>query len=515
VTTDLDQHLPPDPTGAPLRLAAGPAALIGVLTLAAALAAGHLVAAFVGIKASPYLAVGDAVVDATPSWLKDFAIGTFGTADKPVLLGGMAVVMVVLAIVAGLVSRERAWPGQVIVGVFGVLGIAAVVTRPDLGQFAVLAPVTSLVAGVLVFQGLHRAVLAQGGTSPSRRRFLFAGVAVGAGLAGGAGQWIGSQDAEASRAAVGPLTPTRVAPPIPADADFARLGTPTFVTENHDFYRIDTALVVPQIPAEGWRLRVHGMVDREITYSYDDIRRRPLVERVVTLCCVSNPVGGPYISTAKFIGVGLAELLAEAGVGPGAEQLFSSSADGFTAGTPIATVLDPGRGAMLAIGMNGEPLPVEHGFPARLVVPGLYGYVSATKWVTDLEVTTWAERQAYWLHRGWAEQAPIKTESRIDAPQGSVPPGRVSVAGIAWAQHTGIARVEVQLDNGPWQEATLSANVTDDAWRMWWAQVNASPGGHTVTVRATDRTGYTQTDQVADVVPDGATGWHTITFTAR
>ncbi|MFD2418410.1 molybdopterin-dependent oxidoreductase [Amycolatopsis pigmentata] len=517
MTTDLEQAPanPPEPTEAPPKLAAGPAALIGVLALAAALAAGHLVAAFVGIKASPYLAVGNAAVDATPAWLKDFAAGTFGTADKTVLLGGMAVVMVVLAVVAGLVSRTWAWPGQAIIGVFGAVGVAAVVTRPDLGQFAVIAPVASLVTGVLVFRGLHHAALAQGISSPSRRRFLFAGVAVGAGLAGGAGQWIGSQDAEASRDALGPLVPTRVAPPIPPDADFARLGTPTFLTENHDFYRIDTALVVPQIPAEGWRLRLHGMVDREITYTYDDIRRRPLVERVVTLCCVSNPVGGPYISTAKFIGVDLADLLNEAGVRPGAEQLFSTSADGFTAGTPVSTVLDPGRGAMLAIGMNGEPLPIEHGFPARLVVPGLYGYVSATKWVTELEVTTWDAQQAYWLHRGWAEQGPIKTESRIDAPHGSVPPGRVGIAGIAWAQHTGIAKVEVRLDNGPWQEATLSANVTDDAWRMWWAQVQASPGSHTVTVRATDRSGYTQTDQVADVVPDGATGWHTINFVAQ
>lgn len=516
MTTELSPPAnPPDPIEAPPRLAAGPAALIGVLTLAAALAAGHLVAAFVGIKASPYVAVGNAAVDATPAWLKDFAASTFGTADKTVLLGGMAVVMVVLAVVAGLVSRQRPLPGQVIIGVFGALGIAAVVTRPDLGQFAVIAPVVSLVAGVLVFRGLHRAVIAQGISSPGRRRFLFTGVAVGAGLAGGVGEWIGSQDAETSRAAVGPLTPTRLAPPIPADADFARLGTPTFFTENHDFYRIDTALVVPQIPAGEWRLRLHGMVNREITYTYDDIRRRPLVERVVTLCCVSNPVGGPYISTAKFIGVDLADLLNEAGVRPGAEQLFSTSADGFTAGTPLATVLEAGRGAMLAIGMNGEPLPVEHGFPARLVVPGLYGYVSATKWVTDLEVTTWSAQQAYWLHRGWAERGPIKTESRIDAPQGTAPSGKVNVAGIAWAQHTGIAKVEVQLDNGPWQEATLSANVTDDAWRMWWAQVQASPGSHTVTVRATDRSGYTQTDLVADVVPDGATGWHTITFTAK
>lgn len=520
MTTSLDEAQ----TATPPKLPAGPAALIGVLALVAALAVGHLAAAFVGFSASPYLAVGNAAVDLAPSWLKDFAISTFGTKDKPVLLAGMAVVMVLLAIVAGLISRTRPLPGQWFIGVFGVLGIVAVYTRPNLGQLALIAPVLSLFTGVIVFRVLHNAALnalldapyEDGPRSVGRRRVLFSGVAIGAFLAGGLGQWFGSRrDADGSRAAIGRLVPARPAPPIPADADFAKLGTPTFITANANFYRIDTALVVPQVRAEDWSLRIHGMVDREITYTYADIRNRPLVERVMTLCCVSNPVGGPYISTAKFVGVDLAGLLNEAGVRPGAEQLYSMSVDGFTAGTPISTVLDPSRGAMLAIGMNGEPLPVEHGFPARLVVPGLYGYVSATKWVTDLEVTTWNARQAYWLQRGWAQQAPIKTESRIDAPQGTVPAGKVRLAGIAWAQHTGITKVEVRLDNGPWQEAMLSADVTDDAWRMWWAEVDAAPGGHKASVRATDRSGYTQTDQLADVVPDGATGWHTITFTTH
>ncbi len=484
-----------------------------MLSLAAALAAGHLLAAFVGPGASPYLAVGNAAIDLTPTWLKDFAVSTFGTNDKPVLLGGMAVVMVLLAIVAGLISRTRPLPGQIVIAVFGVVGIAAVWGRPDLGQAALLAPVASLVAGLLVFRWLHRAALTRG-VSASRRQFLF--VAIGAGVAGLLGQWAGSRkDATGSRAAVGPLAPAQPAPPVPADADFAKLGTPTFITANSDFYRIDTALVVPQLPAQDWQLRIHGMVDRELTFTYDEIRNRPLIERVVTLCCVSNPVGGPYISTSRFLGVDLAELLNEAGVQQGAQQLYSTSTDGFTAGTPVSTIMEPGRGAMLAIGMNGEPLPIEHGFPARLVVPGLYGYVSATKWVTDLELTTWDARQAYWLERGWSQLGPIKTESRIDAPQGGVSAGKVRVAGVAWAQHTGIDKVEVQLDSGPWQQAVLSTEVTADAWRMWWVELDASKGSHSASVRATDRSGYTQTDRLADVVPDGATGWHTITFTAH
>lgn len=496
----------------PPRLSVPVAGLTGLLALAAALAAGQLSAAFVGPAASPYLAVGDAAIDLAPGWLKDFAVRAFGTADKAVLLGGMAVVLAAVAVVTGLVSRRGALPGQLIIGFLGVLGVAAVLARSDLGSLAVAAPIASLLAGLGVFRLLHRKALTPG-VSASRRAFL--GTVAAAGVAGVAGVLAGAaEDADGSRAAVGPLTPARPGPPVPADADFVRLGTPDFLTPNSRFYRIDTALVVPRVRTEDWRLRVHGMVDREITYRYQDIRNRPLVERIVTLGCVSNPVGGPYLSTARFLGVDLVALLAEAGVRPGAEQLFSTSADGFTAGTPLATVLEPGRGAMLVIGMNGEPLPIEHGFPARLVVPGLYGYVSATKWVTDLEVTTWSARQAYWLKRGWAREAPVKTGSRIDAPQRMVTGGTVRVAGTAWAQHTGIDRVEVRLDDGPWRRAVLSSEITVDAWRMWWIEIGVPRGAHTVTARATDRTGATQTGRIADVVPDGATGWHTITFTA-
>ncbi|NBH05244.1 molybdopterin-dependent oxidoreductase, partial [Amycolatopsis sp. SID8362] len=340
----------------------------------------------------------------------------------------------------------------------------------------------------------------------------------GAGVAGIGGQLLaGSRDAASSREAVGRLVPVRTAPVIPADADFAKLGTPTFVTPNADFYRVDTALSVPQVRTEDWSLRLHGMVDREIRYRYGDIRNRPLVERTITMTCVSNEVGGTYVSTANFLGVDLADLLEEAGVRPGAEQLYSSSVDGWTSGSPVAAAMDRGRGAMLAIGMNGEPLPIEHGFPARLVIPGLYGYVSATKWVTDLEVTTWRARQAYWLKRGWGREAPIKTESRIDTPKGfeTVPSGKVRAAGTAWAQHTGIAKVEVRIDGGPWQEAVLSHEVNLETWRMWWIEFDAKPGGHQVVCRATDRSGYTQTEMRAGTVPDGATGWHSIAFTAR
>ncbi|PXY38146.1 molybdopterin-binding protein [Prauserella flavalba] len=496
-----------------------------MLGLASALAAGHLVAAFVGRNASPYLAVGNSAIDLTPTWLKDWAVRTFGTADKLVLLSGMAVVLVAVAAGAGLLSRRSPLVGTVVIGVFGVLGGLAVFTRPDLGQLALAAPAASLLAGLWAFRWLHARALRAAGAgdigSPERRRFLLGAgaIAAGAGVAGLAGQLLGSsRSADSSRAAVGELEPARRVPPVPADADFAKLGTPSFLTPNENFYRIDTALIVPQVRAEDWSLRIHGMVERELTFTFDDIRDRRLVERTITLCCVSNEVGGSLISTANFVGVDLGELLREAGIRRGAQQLYSTSTDGWTCGTPLDVVLEPGRGALLAIGMNGEPLPVEHGFPARMVVPGLYGYVSGTKWVTDLEVTTWEARQAYWLERGWAREAPVKTQSRIDSPKGfaTLSPGRVVVAGIAWAQHTGIEKVEVRLDRGPWREAELSTVVTDDAWRMWQVALDVTePGSHQLTCRATDKSGYTQTEHRAPVVPDGATGWHTVTFTTR
>ncbi|WP_447004629.1 molybdopterin-dependent oxidoreductase [Saccharothrix isguenensis] len=466
------------------------AALVGILGVAAALAAGHLVAGLVGPSASPFLAVGNTAIDFTPSAVKDFAIRAFGTADKLVLLLGMAVVV-------------------------GLLGAVAVLYRPDLGRLGVLAPVASLVAGVAVFRWLHARSSAP--TVEGRRTFLVASgaTAVGAGLAGLTGQLIGGRvDVEASRRAVGEIKPAAPAPAIPADADFAAEGTPPFITPNEDFYRIDTALSVPRVRAEDWSLRVHGMVDRELTLDYDDLRRRDLVERTVTLVCVSNEVGGRYVSTANFVGVPLRDVLVEAGVRPDADQLFSTSVDGWTAGTPTAAVLEPDRGALIALAMNGEPLPVEHGFPARLVVPGLYGYVSATKWVVDLELTTFAARRAYWLERQWAREAPVKVMSRIDRPgRRSTVSGRVVATGVAWAQPVGVARVEVRVDNGPWQTATLSADVSDSTWRMWRIELDLPAGGHTIESRATDKAGSTQPQARVDSLPDGATGWHSVFFT--
>ncbi|MFI7194792.1 molybdopterin-dependent oxidoreductase [Nocardia nova] len=343
------------------------------------------------------------------------------------------------------------------------------------------------------------------------RRQVMRGI-VGAGVlavaAGIAGRVLGAsaRSVAGERAAVRLPPPNVPVPPVDPAADLRVPGLASYLTPNSDFYRIDTALTVPQVSKETWSLRIHGMVDREIRLDYADLARRPSVERLVTLTCVSNPVGGDLIGNASWLGYRLDALIAEAGPHPDADMVLSRSADGFTAGSPLAALTD-GRDALLAVGMNGEPLPVEHGYPARLVVPGLYGYVSATKWVTELEITRFDRAQAYWTRRGWSERGPIKTGTRIDTPRGAVRAGKVTIAGVAWAQHRGIDAVEVQIDNGPWQPARLAAEPSVDTWRQWSYDWDASAGTHTVRARATDGTGTVQTAEVADVIPDGASGY--------
>ncbi|GAA3117372.1 hypothetical protein GCM10017600_14250 [Streptosporangium carneum] len=338
------------------------------------------------------------------------------------------------------------------------------------------------------------------------------GIAV-AGVSGVVGQMLsGRSTVNTARAGLtlpGPAVPAR---PIPAGADLRIRGLSPFVTPNHDFYRVDTALVLPQVDPRAWTLKIHGMVDRPVEITFADLMKRPVIEADVTLCCVSNDIGGPYIGNARWLGVSLASVLRDAGVHRDADMLLSTSADGWTCGTPVDVVLD-GRNALLAFAMNGEALPVQHGFPVRQVVPGLYGYVSATKWVTDIKVTRFDRDEAYWTPRGWSPRGPIKTESRIDLPRDGarVAAGRTVIAGVAWAQHKGIDAVEVRVDDGPWRQARLADAPTADTWRQWvvddW---DATPGSHSIQVRATDATGYTQTEERAPVGPDGATGWHSV-----
>ncbi|HYB46544.1 MAG TPA: molybdopterin-dependent oxidoreductase [Streptosporangiaceae bacterium] len=354
---------------------------------------------------------------------------------------------------------------------------------------------------------------------PARRRFLaVSGIAAATAAAGAlvGRELITRKNVSQARSAVRFPRPTAPAPPLPPGSDLNIPGLSSFITPDGSFYRVDTALLLPQVDPANWQLRIHGMVQREMTLTFDELLRQPLVEDYVTLTCVSNPVGGPYVGNAKWLGARLADLIRQTRPLAGASQLLCTSVDGFTSGTPLQVVLD-GRDALLAVAMNGEPLPVAHGFPARLVVPGLYGYVSATKWVTDIEVTTFGAASAYWVQRGWSQQAPIKTESRIDVPAGgaTLAAGRTPVAGVAWAQHKGVAAVEVRVDGGPWQEARLAAVPDIDTWRQWVWQWEATPGNHLLEARATDATGYTQTAVTAPPPPNGASGYPSAAVTVR
>jgi DMSO/TMAO reductase YedYZ molybdopterin-dependent catalytic subunit len=540
--------------------------IAGLLAAAVALGIGQLVAGFVAPDASPVVAVGESSIGLTPPPVKSFAISAFGSHDKVVLVAGILAALAIFAAVVGALAMRRLAYGMAGLAVFTAIGVAAALTRPTADAGWAFPTLIGGAAAAGALRLLVRAAppavpkpapplegskpesyagpppvpdTAEPGPpaatrpgkapayrppspapayGPGRRRFLrtsaaAAGTAVVAGLAGR----LLSERSSVSEAqsSLRLPRPTHPAPPLPAGSNLRIPGLSSFITPNSSFYRVDTAIVLPEVPPSSWHLRIHGMVAREITIDFDELIRRPLTADYITLACVSNPVGGPYVGNAEWIGASLASLLREAGIRAGAEQLLCTSVDGFTSGTPVKTVMD-GRDALLAMAMNGTALPVEHGFPVRMVVPGLYGYVSACKWITDINVTTWADR-AYWAQpgQGWAQQAPIKTESRIDVPSGDsvLKPGRTPVAGVAWAQHKGVAAVEVRVDSGPWQEARLAAVPDIDTWRQWVWEWDATPGTHLINARATDATGYTQTAVQEPPAPNGASGYPAISVT--
>lgn len=472
---------------------------------------------------SPLLAVGGAFVDLTPAWLKDWAVATFGTADKVALGVGIGLTLFVAAALIGrLGSRSRAL-ALTLFALVGLAGLAAVASRQGSNPLDLLPTVLGVAAGAWTLRRLLTRLDAsqqepdvEHTGAPSRRTVLRAAAGLGAlsAVAILAGQTLlrtgrAVGDAVANLVLPKPVRTVTVPPGALATAD----GQTQYLTPNGDFYRIDTALFVPQVDPGSWRLKVTGLVEREIELDLAELLAEQHIEAIVTLTCVSNTVGGPLAGNATWIGWPVRELLARAGVKPEADMVLSRSVDGFTAGTPLEAMTDD-RNALIAVGMNGLPLPPEHGFPVRLVVPGLYGYVSATKWLTELKVTRFDADEGYWTPRGWSARGPIKTASRIDVPRaGSVTPpadGNVVVAGVAWAQHRGISKVEVQVDDGEWNQADLLAEPTTDAWRLWSWQWPAKPGNHRLTVRATDGTGQVQTADVAPPAPDGASGWHTV-----
>ena len=494
-------------------------AVVGVVAGGAGLAAGELGAVITGEAASPAVAVGQWAISLTPTWLEQLAIRNFGSDDKRMLLIGVYAVLILASAGAGVLARKWLTTASWFAAGFGLVGMFAAVTRPNATIGYLFPSFLAGLAAVLTLRWLT--ILSDQDTEPDagpqeRRRFLFGvfGTTVGA-LVGGLGAkvWIDSRyDASAARAAVVLPKPESVLAEPPASVHPNIPGLGSFFTPNSQFYRVDTALSLPQVDPKSWKLTVHGMVDRPFEITFDQLLKYGFEEHDLTLTCVSNPVGGSYCGNARWLGTPLAPLLRRAGVQSGADMILSTSTDGMTIGSPVEATLD-GRQAMLAVAMNGEVLPIEHGFPCRMLIPGLYGYVSATKWVTDLNLTSYTQSAAYWTQNGWSPQGPVKTASRIDVPQSgaTVSAGTVVLAGTAWATHRGVAAVEVQIDNGPWLETTLASSDTPDTWRQWsyrWA--DAPHGGHTVKVRATDATGALQTSVVQGTVPDGATGYHTI-----
>ncbi len=498
--------------------------IAGVAAASVSLGVAELVGIPFGARANARTAVSAEVVDLTPGPVKEWAIQTLGSLDKPFLAVVVLVVIATIAAIAGTLETRRRPLGSAVIAAAGVLGCLAVLSRPGTTALDTIPTLAGAACGVAALRVLTRgfspgAGAPDGGDEPDagRRRLLGYGLLGFGVLSGVAGAVITRlvHSVAADRTTFALPRPRTPAPPIPAEVQPNGVALPSFVTSSADFYRVDTALVVPQLSRGDWRLRIHGMVDHEATYGFDELARFDAVETVTTLTCVSNPVGGDLISTGVWTGYRLADLLAAAGVHADADMVLSTSIDGFTAGTPVRALTD-GRDALLAVGLNGRPLPIEHGYPARLVVPGLYGYVSATKWVVELELTRFDRAKAYWTRQGWAARAPIKTESRIDVPKSGqkVPIGPVVFGGVAWAQNRGVRAVEIRIDDGGWQPAQQGASYSNDTWRLWsFAWQAKTPGKHTITVRATDNTGAVQTADQASPVPDGATGWHTVDFT--
>ena len=501
--------------------------LAGLLTGGVALGVAELTAAVTGPNGAPVIAVGETAINLTPVPVKEFAIAHFGTHDKAALIAGILMLLAAFAALIGVLAVRRLAYGLAALGVFAAVGVAAAVSQggglnvvPTLAGTAVAAATLVLMVRAIRGTGpVEGTGLAEGtgGKGLERRRFLVVGAgaaALGVAAGGLGNALLGRFSVASSRAAVRLPGPAIPAPAVPAGTDLRIPGLTPFMTSNASFYRVDTDLVLPQVSPETWTLTIDGMVDRPVELTFAELLKMPLTEADITLVCVSNEVGGTYNGNAAWLGVPLAGLLRRAGVRAGADQVLSAAADGMTISTPVAAIMD-GRNALLAVGMNGQPLPVAHGFPARMIVPGLYGYVSATKWVTKLTLTTFARQKAYWTQRGYSAQAPIKTESRIDVPKplSQVKAGRITVAGVAWAPAKGIAKVEVSADNGPWQKATLAASGGIDTWRQWMWGWDARPGLHNLRVRATDNSGATQTPQRAYPVPNGASGWDSVVVT--
>jgi len=539
----VDRGIRVDPTAAARRDRSGlRRAFAGAVAVGAALAVGELLAGLLPGVPSPLLAVARFVVDVQPPGAKELVVGLFGTADKLafqvfiVLVGlgiGAALGRVAprrpelaAAILAGFTAvgflASQREPGASLALSAAAAGVEAVIGITLLRRLVAIADVAGAARAGATAAGGSRVRAARAGAMPdwSRRSLLQTGgaIAVGSLVAGTVGRML--LERQRAPATSGDVPAAPVPAGLPAGAslatnDLTEAGLTPIVMPNDRFYRIDTAFIPPTVDRASWSLKVHGLVDREVTLTYDELVALPVVEQYVTIACVSNYVGGDLVGNTKWTGVNLRDVLAMAGVQGSADQLVGRSVDGFTAGMPVEWVMDPNRLPMIAVAMNDVPLPREHGYPARLIIPGLYGYVSATKWLAELELTRFDQFEAFWVPRGWAQQAPILTQSRIDVPHdgGNVPAGHVAVAGVAWAPDRGITGVEVRVDGGDWGAAHISAPISKATWVQWLFDWDAATGSHELEVRATDGAGDVQTDQVSPPAPDGARGHHTIQVT--
>lgn len=532
--------------GGPLRFA-----LSGVIAAALFLGLAHLASTLFAPTSSPLQALGTTVIRLTPGPIQEFAISAFGSYDKPVLYLCMGIVGAALAGSLGVLGSRRVRAAIIGFCVVAVVLGSAVASLPETSPEDLIPTGVGFVAGVIVLQMLLRSARVSRSDNPqgpsagpathdaeqrrrraepvgtpsgadgSRRTFLL--LAGGASVLAAASFAVGQTLVSSSRRVVQAMrdlvlpAPAVEAAAVPSGASVDVSGVEPLITPNDQFYRIDTALAVPEVLPEEWSLRIHGMVEDEVTITMDELLGEPLEEHYVTLTCVSNPVGGDLLGNALWLGYPVRELLKRARPTSRADMVLSRSVDGFTASTPLEVLTDD-RAALLAVGMNGEPLPLNHGFPARLVVPGLYGFVSATKWVTELEVTRFDEATAYWTDRGWDAKAPILVASRIDVPRSfaSVSAGEVTLGGSAWAQHEGISAVQISIDDGEWEDAELAEELHVDTWRQWrFTYADAEPGRHTATVRAVSKSGEVQTGERRDSVPNSATGHHRVDFTVE
>lgn len=508
------------------------AGMAGIAAVLLGVGVGELTAALLVPESAPLAVVGGVFIDLTPSWLKDFAVAWFGTADKIALFVGMGLVLGVVAVAAGILEQRRPPTGELIALGFGLVGVLAAASRSGASVWSWLP---STVAGLTAALALRRLIplvaalsspvsvgsdetgpASTVASAPTRRQVLLwtaGAAAVGVwGLAVAPAVRTAKRAASAIRSVVLPR-PT-VTASVPAGAELGLAGLAPVITPTADFYRIDTALSVPQLDPATWQLRIHGLVEQEVVLTWDELLALPLEESITTMLCVSNTVGGELIGNARWLGYPIRHLLARAVPTAEADMVLSRSSDGFTASTPLEALTDD-RNSILAVGMNGEPLTAEHGFPVRMVVPGLYGYVSATKWVVDLEVTRFDRAQGYWTPRGWSARGPVKLSSRIDVPRvgATVAAGETVIAGVAWQQQVGITKVQVQIDDSNWQDATLATAISEDTWVQWSLPWTATPGSHTLRARATNAAGEVQPEEIAPPAPDGATGWHTINIT--